>query len=664
MNQPDLTQRYVIAQRAWDRAHPAPKPRGRRRKKKPEQKARLSYNSGYFIWSSAPGEHYLARTAGFTFSTARNYWWTRDWKLAYKLVAYADGSCEAILSPHFEDAKAALMASHATDAAIEIPSPPGLEYMPFQRAGIAYAMERRSTLIADEMGLGKTIQAIGVINSDPEIKAVLVVCPASLKLNWQRELHKWLVRPMFTGIIRDYMPYGIPILILNYDVLHKHAAALANREFDLLIVDEAHYAKNPNARRSQHLYSIRAKRRLFLTGTPIVNRPLEVYPLLVQLAPEEFGNPAQPERAARQFKNKYAAASVDNLQGRLVLNELQTRMRMSIMVRRLKKDVLTELPPKMRQVIELPAGSASSAVAAEQAAINAAAAESISLRVAVELAKASENWGDYSAAVGLLKKQLSVSMGEISRLRHQTALAKVPAIIEHIRESLAGGQPVVLFAHHKDVIAAYYEAFQKAAVTLVGDMTLRARQESVDRFQAGSAQLFIGSIQAAGVGITLTKGSHVIFAELDWVPGNMSQAEDRCHRIGQHDSVLVQHLVLEGSLDATIANRLVEKQKVIDAALDADEREELAADPIVAAIPEHFATAGVTWARIGNEAAKLDVDPETIRLGLRQLADEPKGVNSIDAMLADVLGAKKRLTARESALGKRITERYAEEVSE
>ena len=161
-----------------------------------------------------------------------------------------------------------------------------------------------------------------------------------------------------------------------------------------------------------------------------------------------------------------------------------------------------------------------------------------------------------------------IDFEKMSEVRHETALKKVPDVIDHLTEI---NHQVVVMAHHKNVVDGIkqgLEATGKTVVTLTGDCNQTHRQKSVDTFQAGKADVFIGTIGAAGVGITLTKASHVVFAELDWVPGNMSQAEDRCHRIGQDNSVLVQHLVVDGSIDARLAKVLVKKQKVLDKTLD------------------------------------------------------------------------------------------------
>jgi SWI/SNF-related matrix-associated actin-dependent regulator 1 of chromatin subfamily A len=456
------------------------------------------------------------KAAGYGVSKFKGAWQVSEWT-----------------RPDPAEVEARVQASRATDAAIEIPSPDGLDYLPFQRAGIAYALGRDATLFGDEMGLGKTIQAIGVINATrPE--TVLVVCPASLKLNWRNELEKWLVNERRIDIVNGGghpFPADPDVVIINYDVLTKHAAELHTRQWGIVIIDEAHYCKTPKAKRTQAALAIKAGRKLLLTGTPIPNRPIELQPLAGYLAPEKFGN-------FFGFAKKFCDAHQNrwgwDFSGASNLAELQEQLRSSILVRRLKADVLDELPAKQRQVIVLDRADYEEELRLE--ALAEAALEVTSPEVRFE---------------------------ELSRVRHLLAIAKVPAILDHVRDL---DHPVVIFAHHKDVVAAL--ASELDCVTLTGDHTTEERQEAVESFQRGDAQYFIGTIGAAGVGITLTRASHVVFAELDWVPGNLSQAEDRCHRIGQHDSVLVQHLVVDDSIDARQVHLVVDKQRVLDASLD------------------------------------------------------------------------------------------------
>ena len=215
----------------------------------------------------------------------------------------------------------------------------------------------------------------------------------------------------------------------------------------------------------------------------------------------------------------------------------------------------------------MPKGTAASVIEAETHAYEMSQARLQSLRAAVAAADASEDREGYREAVEALQKGQAVEFASISEQRHQVALAKVPAVIAHLTDQVEQGK-VICFAHHLDVVAAIHDAFP-GSVVVTGQTSLEARQQAVDTFQNDpNCRLFVGNIRAAGVGLTLTASSHVVFAELDWTPANLSQAEDRAHRIGQHDSVLVQHLVLEGSLDASMAQMLIAKQEVIDRSLD------------------------------------------------------------------------------------------------
>jgi len=462
-------------------------------------------------------------------------------KFAIKQAGYAVSTLDdAWLVTQTVDDNAAIEQSVATTSNMEIPVPDGLAYLPFQKAGIAYACERKNTLIGDEMGLGKTIQAIGVINVTTP-KTVLVVCPASLKLNWKSEMEKWLVAERDIQVVNgggEKIPSNPDVVIINYDVLSKHSKALQSRTWDMVIMDEVHKIKNPKAKRTVVAVSIKAHRKVLLTGTPITNRPIELQPIAGYLDHDSFGN-------FFYFAKKYAGARKGHFgwdfNGSSNLDELQRRLRQSFMIRRKKDEVLKDLPAKVRQVIVLPSKAYSGELTKEFDALADAVKET--------------SFGE-------------VSFEEMSEARHQMALAKVADVVDHLVDL---EHQVVVMAHHKDVVQGIkdgLEAVGKTVVTLTGDCNQQHRQDSVDTFQAGKADVFIGTIGAAGVGITLTKASHVVFAELDWVPGNMSQAEDRCHRIGQVNSVLVQHLVVDGSIDARMAEALVSKQKVLDKALD------------------------------------------------------------------------------------------------
>lgn len=458
---------------------------------------------------------------------------------------------------------------------------------------------------------GKTIQAIGIFNMNQDIKSVLVICPASVKLNWEREFMKWAVRPVKVGIAegKDW-PKGDPnVVIINYDIVAKHTENLRKKTWDLLVVDEIHYCKNPKAIRTKNIFgwtppkrgkeedkakdaisAIPAKIRLGMTGTPIVNRPQELYGLLSWLDPVEW-----PANKFFGFAKRYCDAKQVKIgrdkwawdfSGASNLEELHHRLRSTLLIRRLKADVLTELPDKIRQVIEMPATGLEKLLAEEKAEFEAKFQEGRLLEIEMEEARARGDKEAYKQAVEALASAASVAFEKMSAKRKQVALAKAPALIEHLKDCIENSGKVIFFAHHRDLIAQVVAAFPgpNEVVAITGDTPMAKRQEAIDLFQTNpGTKLFVGSITACAEGITLTASSHVVFGELDWRPGKNQQAEDRAHRIGQKNAVLIQHVVLKGSLDATIAKIAVAKQEIIDTALDSnliEWEEPLIPDPI------------------------------------------------------------------------------------
>ena len=507
---------------------------------------RLLYqpSTGHWAAESSYDERQLPKQAGFGWDPANRRWWTDDWRQAAKLRRYATPAADAAIAAQEQAHDAVVAASRARDATIDLPVPAGLAYLPFQRAGIATLLGRPSALLGDDPGLGKTVQALGLVNADPSIQRILVVCPATVKLVWARHAERWLVHPRPIRVLNGGTTVaddgGPCVVIVNFDVLPKHAAALRARgEWDLLVVDEAHYIKNPTARRTvevlghrhrdpaKHVEPIPAHRRLFLTGTPLPNRPAELWPLLQSLDPTGLG------RSWFRFHTRYCGARQQTIRARggslrtvwdtggaTNLEELQDLLRSSVLVRRLKADVLAELPAKRRQTVSL---EPPTEIARRDAELQA--------RHGDLLARLTRD-ADWSHL--LLAAGDTVAFEEITALRHDTALAKVPLVVEHLRGYVEAETKVVLFGHHHDVLDAISAELGQAAVQVDGRTPLADRQAAIDRFQNDPACLvFVGSIGAAGTGITLTAAAHVVFAELDWVPGNMSQAEDRCILEGQ-----------------------------------------------------------------------------------------------------------------------------------
>lgn len=416
-----------------------------------------------------------------------------------------------------------------------IPVPKGLQYLPFQEEAIEFARNRDFTLIADDMGIGKTIEAIGFLNCHPEIETLLVVCPLTVKVNWKRELDKWLISPC------------VDVTIVNYDVLGKLDI---KTEWDVVIMDESQYVKNLRARRSRLCRLIKAKYRLLLTGTPILNRPVELFHQLHILDPVEW-----PISSYKNFTLRFCNAHMGkwgwDVSGSSHLDELRELLK-PLMIRRLKQDVLKDLPAKRRQIVEIE--------------ILANCTKDLRARMRDATARVVQAKDTYKDDVRKLNNVLTVEWNEMAALRHELGDAKVRPAVRLLEDSLANEEKVVVFAHHISVIEELQMCLPEYFPAVIhGSIPALRRQKEVDRFQNNKrCRVFIGQIMAAGTGITLTAASHVVFVEMDWVPGIMSQAEDRCHRLGQRNSVLIQHLVLENSLDCYMAKMLVRKQEIVE----------------------------------------------------------------------------------------------------
>ena len=533
-----------------------------------------------FIWEGTYEDRMLPKQAKFRWDPDHKRWWTSDATCAVLLEQFADTKARNLLKKF----KQTLEDSRATDADIDIPSNEGLKYMAFQKGGINYALQREGTLIGDEMGLGKTIQAIGLINGLPSLKKILVICPASLKQNWVNELNKWLVHPysvVAQGVKGKKERYFLEadIIVINYEVLKKYHDEIHSTNWDLLIVDECHYLKNNQAQRTQEVVgckpwdpdhedfkpTLQAKRRVFLTGTPILNRPIELWPVINYLDPEGWRSFwFFVKRYCNAFQTKYGW----DMTGASNRQELQDKLRGSVMVRRLKEEVLKELPPKTRQLIPVRNEISKAKLDEINKAFNDVQNKYIDAQAEYDAARDSGDHDAYLVAANKLHSVGEASFTEISAIRKLIANAKIP-VLTTIVENAIESHKVVVFVWHHDVAHALQDAFKDQCVVVTGETPVNGRQALVDRFQNDpETKVFIGSIKAAGVGFTLTASSHVIFGEIDWVPANITQAEDRCHRIGQEDNVLVQHLVIDGTLDVNLVKSIVDKQEVITDVLD------------------------------------------------------------------------------------------------
>ena len=520
-----------------------------------------------FFAEATFAEKDIPKSAGFRWNGTEKRW-EAPLDIALDLQCYAEEATLQIISTLQQQRVEAIKHSTATNADFEVPAPDGLSYLPYQKAGIAFAASRMSTLLADDMGLGKSVETVGLINAKPNYKKILIVCPASLKINWQRELTKWLTKSLTIGIANGVFP-DTDIVVANYDLLNKHVKTINSQSWDLIVCDEAHYVKNSKAQRSKLVKTISARipNKVLLTGTPIANMPSELWHLLHILDEQKWpGFFAFGMRYCGGYKASYGW----DFTGSSNLKELQAILRESVMVRRLKADVLIELPPKRRQIIEIPCSSEHSAALKAEAIVMA---QLNAVRAKEKNLKSSKNnfsEEEYREAVLALNVEFNFARGTIFEIRHKTALIKVPNVVSHCLSVLAEVDKLVIFAHHIDVIRAITDGLADfKPVVITGDTSMANRQDAVDAFQTNpNVRVFIGSITAAGVGFTLTAASTVVFAELDFVPGNITQAEDRLHRISQNNCVVVQHLVVDGSIDSLIAKKVVAKQTIIDQAIN------------------------------------------------------------------------------------------------
>lgn len=529
-------------------------------------------------------------------------WWTSDIRSVSNAAAEDWFELSETANAEIERTAGLRKDHHKDISHAPTPAPEGKVYTEYQKQCVAFCRTRRGVLIGDEMGLGKTIEAIACVNDDVTISNVLVVCPATLKNNWANEIRDWCARPCQIVIaetskdVMDLPQAGLRWIIVNPERLIKERgnnliAELHKMYFHALIVDEAHRIKNPRAATTIAVLGAKANRRkgtglvegllqrcgraLFLTGTPMPNKPKELFPLVHALAPEEFGKEwdylmryCDGKRIDVPMRGRGVQA-VWNFDGASNLGELREKLRATIMIRRLKRDVLKELPAKIRQIIPFGAEGFKDLLMREKAAFQELLELGISTReVAAKLKAKGLKFED---AIGRLNvEELDLAGSSLAAVRQQIALAKLPLVFEHVRNLREDGvKKIVIFAHHHTVLDALAKEYDGECIVMTGKTAMGERQGLVDEFQESEDKnIFIGGIRAAGVGLTLTSSHNVVFVESDFVPASITQAEDRVHRIGQKAPVLIQHLVIDGSVESLMLKVAVKKQNIADRALD------------------------------------------------------------------------------------------------
>lgn len=442
----------------------------------------------------------------------------------------------------------------------------GKALYPFQVAGIQYLEAHKgNVLITDEMGLGKSLQALTYIERNKKLP-VLIICPASLMINWKREILKWypdrkIQRVKTTDFeISDNIDY----LIVNYSKIWRNDSQkkLKNYRFKTMVIDESHFVKAYKSNRSLACQDIAKTipHKLLLTGTPILNRPIELVPQLKIL------NQLNNMGGWQYYIDKYCDAQPTpfgmNLSGASNIDELQKKLRAVCMVRREKEDVLKELPAKQEIEVFLPINNWKWYVMAQNSLSRYRKARYAKDKKPIEETIPEELINAKSLVDGDVVSKIVI-------LKHLAGEGKVKAGLAWLQNALKQEEKIVVFSHHHSVMHDYWMGIDEndhpecMSTKLHGKMSEKQKQISIDQFQnSPNCRVMFASIRAAGVGITLTAARTVVFTELDWNYAWHEQASDRVHRIGQDKNVQVYYLLAENTIDEQIYQMIRNKQDI------------------------------------------------------------------------------------------------------
>ncbi|KAL5700587.1 DNA helicase [Ranunculus cassubicifolius] len=457
-----------------------------------------------------------------------------------------------------------------------MPSSIESKLMPFQRDGVRFVLQHGGrVLIADEMGLGKTLQAIAFAACVRDSWPVLVLSPSSLRLHWATMIHQWLDIPssdilvvlsQCTGSNRGgftIVPSNVKssirldgvFNIISYDIVPKLQHVLMASDFRIVIADESHFLKNAQAKRTSSSLPVLQKAQyvILLSGTPALSRPIELFSQLEALYPDVYKN-------VHEYGNRFCKGGIFGMyQGASNHEELHNLMKATAMIRRLKKEVLSELPVKRRQQVFLDLAEK------DMKRINALFRELEGIKNDIKACDSKEEVNKLK----FLEKNL------INKIYTDSAEAKIPAVEDYLGTVIEAGCKFLIFAHHTSMIEAIHKFLLKKKVGCIridGGTPASTRQALVTDFQEKDGiRAAVLSIKAGGVGLTLTAASTVIFAELSWTPGDMIQAEDRAHRIGQVSAVNIYYLLANDTVDDIIWDVVQSKLENLGQMLDGHE---------------------------------------------------------------------------------------------
>jgi SWI/SNF-related matrix-associated actin-dependent regulator 1 of chromatin subfamily A len=504
---------------------------------------------------------------------------------------------------------------------------------PHQIEGVAFLLGRRRAILADDMGLGKTRQAIVSLRHLTPGGPRLVVCPASVKQNWAREIAA--VSADGSVLVIEGSTPAAPTaewVIVNYDILGRHFDTLLRVPWAALVFDEAHYLKNHTSARSKHARQLaitasgsnRALAVQLLTGTPLTSRPRDLF-VLLQLAAHPLG------RSFLAFAKRYCAAEKGEYGwktgGASNIEELTVQLH-GVMLRRSKDDVLA-LPPKLRTwlPVDVPAGTAARAI-----------------KKVFELLAGKDSRPSPSRDLELRRRGKLLAF--LVEARQALAVAKTTATLDFVRGAIDQGEKVIVFSCFDDPIQKLVTELGSAAVVVTGKTPGPMRQPLVDRFQnEAGVRVFIANIIAGGTGLNLTAATQVVFNDLDWVPTNHWQAEDRAYRIGQTRTVNVTYFVARDTIDDFVQAVLETKAALVNAIVEGDALAPGSGGDVLDELQHvlHSITGGA-------DAAASAEDDELIAQLLRRASDEFRATHHSDPRRRAAMRGERELQALARAL--------------
>jgi SWI/SNF-related matrix-associated actin-dependent regulator 1 of chromatin subfamily A len=414
-----------------------------------------------------------------------------------------------------------------------------------QKEAIEKLVGSRRFILADDMGLGKTTSTI-IAALETGAKKILIICPASLKINWEREIANYSDRPCYIAEGKKFSTES-DFVIVNYDILKnfhdpkdKENSLLIQSNFELVILDEAHMVSNAQAQRTKIINNFvkDIKRVWLLTGTPMTSRPMNYYNLLSIIeSPVAQNWMAYAIRYCQGFQFRAGNRKIWNVTGASNLEELRDRTSKQIL-RRLKEQVL-DLPEKIITPVYLRTSSK----------------------------EYKDLMGEYYDWLENKKEEsssLTIQFSKIMKVRKVIANEKVKETIEFVQNIIDQGKKVIIFTNFTDTLQLIHNHFGKESVYLDGSCNKVQRQYAVDQFQENEkVKVFVGNLKAAGVGLTLTAAEVVIMNDLSFVPAEHAQAEDRAYRYGQKNNVLVYYPIFENTIEGVIYDILNKKKKII-----------------------------------------------------------------------------------------------------